>query len=70
MAEKYQIYASGEQSNRVSVWRDYIYASHLKNGTWTITFISDGEEGRFSKSMRPKRHVECHRVIAVEVEKL
>jgi hypothetical protein len=52
MAEKYQIYASGEQSNRVSVWRDYIYASHLRNGTWTITFISDGEEGRYSKSIR------------------
>lgn len=52
MAEKHQIYASGEQSNRVSVWRDYIYASHLKNGSWTITFISDGEEGRFSKSSR------------------
>lgn len=52
MAVKHQIYASSEQSNRVSVWRDYIYASHLKNGTWTITFISDGEEGRFGKSTR------------------
>lgn len=55
MAEKHQIYASDEQSNRVSVWRDYIYASHLKNGTWTITFVSDGEEGRFSKSTRDIR---------------
>lgn len=52
MAKKHQIYASGEQSSRVSVWRDYIYASHLKNGTWTITFISDGEEGIFSKCER------------------
>lgn len=52
MAEKHQIYASGEQSNRVSVWRDYIYASHLKNGTWTITFVSDGEDGRYSRSIR------------------
>lgn len=52
MTEKHQIYASGEQSNRVSVWRDYIYASHLRNGTWTITFISDGEEGIFSKCER------------------
>ncbi len=52
MSEKYQIYDGGEQSNRVSVWRDYIYASHLRNGTWTITFISDGEEGRFTKSTR------------------
>ena len=52
MAEKYQIYASGEQSNRVTVWHNYIYASHLKNRTWIITFVSDGEDGRFSMSAR------------------
>jgi hypothetical protein len=52
IAKKYQIYASGEQSNRVTFWHEYIYASHLKNGRWTITFVSDGEDGRFSKSAR------------------
>jgi hypothetical protein len=52
MAEKYQIYASGEQSNRVTVWHNHIYASHLKNRTWIITFVSDGEDGRFSMSAR------------------
>ena len=55
MAEKSQIYASGEQSNRVTVWHNYIYASHLKNGTWIITFVSDGEDGRFSRSARDIR---------------
>jgi hypothetical protein len=56
MSEKYQIYDSGEQYNRLSVWRDYIYASYLKNGTWTITLISDGDEGRYIKSRRRITH--------------
>jgi hypothetical protein len=56
MAIRHLVYASGEQSNRTSVWKDHIFASHLKDGSWSLLFETDiGEYGRHSKSIRKIR---------------